>query len=83
MFRLKLYWNDIGDAENALTLTTEAFRDQDTAHATLEQLQASWGKSLTGSATEQHVPGIGWVLADEIETVQIIARRREESIFVE
>ncbi len=34
-------------------------------------------KLNNGGGIEQHVPGIGWVLADDVETAQIIARRRE------
>lgn len=31
----------------------------------------------TGGDIEQNVPGIGWVVVDEVETVQILARRQE------
>ncbi len=77
-FRLKLYWNDMGDAENAVTLASERLPDLAAANTLLETFQAAFGKSLTGSSIEQHVPGIGWVNADDVETVQIIARRREQ-----
>lgn len=74
-FRLKLYWNENGDAENAITLTTQKLPDAAAADGLLESFRVAWGKSLTGAALEQHVPGIGWVNADDAETAVICHNR--------
>lgn len=83
MFRVKFYFKVSHFADDTVTMTTETRDTQAEADALFSQLQTAMGHSLTGGHVEQHVPGIGWVLADEVETVQILARRREEepSIF--
>lgn len=59
------------------TLTTSAYSNSITANNVLDTLLKQIA-GATGGHIEQKIPGIGWVLEDEVETAQIIARRRED-----
>ncbi len=77
MFRVKFYYQIGLLADNTVTLTSETRDTHAEADELFDQLRATTGQ-ITGGHVEQHVPGIGWVIADEVETVQILARRRED-----
>ena len=75
MFRAYCYLST-GFAEFGLgltRLTAEPCETQETADRVLAQLQTFPG--VSGGSIEQNVPGIGWVLAEEVESAVIGARR--------
>lgn len=80
MFRAYCYLST-GFAEFGLgltRLTSEPTETQETADRVLAQLQTLPG--VSGGSIEQNVPGIGWVLAEEVESA-VIGLRRAESEF--
>lgn len=76
MFRFYCYFNKHNDATAAIALRSERFNDRGLCQIALDDVLAAPG--MTGGGIEQHVPGIGWVLADDVETAVICNRRNEE-----
>lgn len=70
MFRAYSYLTVNGQTHR---LTTSAVETQAEADTLLSEMQAI---GTSGGDLEQHVPGIGWVLADEAETAVIANRGR-------
>lgn len=64
--------------QNGVRVTTAPVDTYETASELLDLLLAKPG--FNGGDIEQEVPGIGWVVADEdhIESMMILARRRED-----
>lgn len=60
----------------SVRLTSESYPDYDTADAVLHSMVHL--PDVTGGDIEQHVPGIGWVIAEDVESAVICARRNEE-----
>jgi hypothetical protein len=78
MYRIKFYYHNEGFAEDALTMIVgTTFTSLERANKVFDQLKAEFGRKMTGGDIEQEVPGIGWVLLDDVESVLICARRRE------
>lgn len=67
MFRFAAYFSKHNDPTNAIALRSETFQDQSLCQIALDDLLAVPG--FTGGHVEQHVPGMGWCLADEAEAV--------------
>lgn len=74
--RVKIYWHHNGDATESVALTSEEL-SKEGAETMLNRLSDILGVQMTGGHLEQHVPGVGWVHADDVESVQILARMRE------
>ena len=74
MYRAYCYYNPKtpNAPETAIALRSEKYDTPEKANAALESLLAITG--MTGGGIEQHVPGIGWVLADEVETTVYLHR---------
>lgn len=75
MFRFYAYYSKHNDPTNAIALRSERFENRDLCQIALDDLLAVPG--FTGGGIEQHAGPMGWVLADDVESLQIIARRTE------
>lgn len=62
MYRVAMYIDTTGDVTTAIGFRSTPM-DRPAANALLAQLVESG--TATGGEIEQHVPGIGWVLAEE------------------
>lgn len=77
MFRAYSYLT-IGD--NTHRVHSVGVNDRAEVERLFDELATRLGN---GGGVEQHVPGIGWVLADDVESVQIVARMRASDQEVE
>ncbi len=66
-YRAKVYFSAVLDAEKAVALASQAFDTEAQADALPRELLATAG--VTGGHLEAKVPGVGWVPADEAESV--------------
>ncbi len=80
MFRAIIHVNEENrhDYKRHITLYTEARPTIEQANEMFDRMKAILGDKMTGGDLEQEVPGIGWVVADEVETA-IICRNRQLS----
>lgn len=74
MFRFYAYFSKHNDPLTAIALHSERFNDRGPCQIALDDLLTVPG--ITGGGIEQHVPGIGWVLADDVETATICRNRQ-------
>ena len=65
MFRAYCYFNSV-------RMTSEGFAAIKTANDVLDEMIE---RGATGGDIEQEVPGIGWVIASEVESTVIIRNR--------
>lgn len=72
MFRFYCYYDKNG---TPLRLNSEAFTSQAECQAVLDILLDT--PQFTGGGVEQRTDRFGWVLADDIESAMIAARRAE------
>ena len=77
MFRFYAYYSKTNDPTASTALRSERFTDQAECQGMLDHMLAVEG--FTGGGIEQHVAGIGWVLADELDTA-IIAKDRKSVV---
>lgn len=76
MYRTVVYFSPVGNPETAARLTSEKFFTETEANELLETLTAQPG--FTGGTVEAFVNSdVGWVLAEEVESVLYLSRFRE------
>ena len=80
-FRACSYFHPVGvPIEKATGFRSERVDTHEEADDLLEALLALPGKFFVGGHVEQHVPGVGWVLVDEVESTIICKRRAEADL---
>jgi hypothetical protein len=75
MFRAYAYFSKSHNPVESIAFRSEPFETKKLCEQTLECILATAG--FTGGGIEQLVPGIGWVLDDDVETAVICSRRNE------
>lgn len=71
MFRLCIYYGQT----DPVVLYTPALPTQKDAEDLLDRLKTEMGLWLTDYQIQQEIPLVGWVVLDDVETVQICLRR--------